>query len=314
MVENVTNPDEREKATKTPDGFDDQAEFLQWTKAEYKASVEYDRDNREEARIDHQFVAGEQWDQAVYRRRINANKPALTINRLLAFVSQVIGARLQNVTEIKIRPSNGGTKDIARVREGMVRAIQRAAIAKRAYKIAYQNQVIGGLGNFQVRTEYASNDVFEQDIVIDGVYDDQAVIWDRQLTDPTGADARYVFVAESIDRDTFNDRYPDKNPVNFNTDDLDYTGQGVQQAEPEDTVRIVDFWRVRSRRRTLALMQDGGVQDVTDLEIEDWIEKAYIGQDAQPYVRESDVKYVEMFKLSGADVLEGPYELSLIHI
>ena len=63
--------------------------------------------------------------------------------------------------------------------------------------------------------------------------------------------------------------------------------------------------------RTLALMQDGKTIDVTDLPAEEWLPNVMVRADQEPVIRETRVKYAEMYKVSGSDVLEGPFTMPI---
>ena len=312
MQENVA---ENEKAPKpkVPSDFDSAEDFLNHVRQLYSDDTGADRENREEDDMDHAFVAGRQWDTRVYQRRINANKPALTINRLPAFIAQLVGNRRQNSTEIKVRPSYDANVEEARVREGLIRDIQHQSCAKRAYNTAYQNQVIGGIGYFQVALEYAYDDVWDQDIRIQQIHDTDAVAFDIGSFDPTGADARHVTVADYMTRTEYQKRYPNASTANFQSNFWGSFNRPnyMQGWYEKDRVRVVDFWRMRTRTRTLALMKDGDVQDVTDQPFEDWADEVRLDENSEPIVREKKVKYAEMYRCSGADILEGPYELPI---
>ena len=259
------NTVEKQPAPKKPDDFDSEEDYLNYARKKYSDDTGYDRVNREEEVLDARFVAGEQWDEQIYQKRIQANKPALVNNRLVAFVAQVVGNRRLNETSIKIIPDYDGDKDVARIREGLIRNIQKTSRAKRAFDVAFQNQVIGGLGNFQLVVDYASDDVFDQEMRIEPIPDNSAVAWDMASFDPTGADARHVSVAEYITHDDFKKMYPGKTPANFQADGaVGYYRENMEGWYQKDRVRIVDFWRIRSRKRILALLEDGKTVDVTD--------------------------------------------------
>lgn len=305
------NSTQKARKPKVPDDFEDEAEFLQYVRKCYSDDVGADADNRQEALIDAKFVAGRQWDENIYNDRIQNNRPALTINRLPAFVAQIVGNALLNETDIKIIPDHTGDKEVAKVREGLIRNIQKTSNAKRAYNAARQNQVIGGLGNFKVVLDYASDDVFEQDIGLEPIYDDQAVAWDHTAVDPTGADARHVTVVDRMPRKQFEKAFPDAPTSDFASDEPDYSQLYSDGWYDRNTVRIAEFYRVRSRKRTLALTVENKTIDVTDLPTEQYVGTLATRADGSPIMRETRLKYVEMYVVCGAAVLEGPYELPI---
>lgn len=307
-MQDNSNTVEKQPVPKKPKGFDDNEDFLTDARRNYSDDVGADKTNREEDLIDHKFASGRQWDEIVYQQRINAHRPALTINRLVAFIAQVIGNRRLNETVIKIVPDHGGSKEGAKVREGLVRHIQKTSAAKRAYDAAFQSQVIGGLGNFKVDVDYVSDDVFDQEIRITPIYDSQAVVWDKNSQDPTGADARHVFVTEQIPKAQFKKMFPQAEQVDFASDEPNYQQLYSDGWYDKGTVRVAEYWRVLSKKRTLALFQDGATRDVTDEDPAAYLPLLQVRANGAPIMREARVKYAEMYLISGAEILEGPYE------
>lgn len=313
-MQDNSNTFEKAPAPKVPDDFDDEADFLGHVRSLYDADTGADQENRDEEQLDAEFAAGKQWDEFVYQRRIDANKPTLTFNKLTAYIAQLVGNRRQNETAIKVIPDHAGSKEVAKIREGIIRKIQKSSAAKRAYDAAFQNQTIGGLGNFQVVVDYASDDVFEQEIKIEPIYDNLAVAWDYTCQDPTGSDARHVFVTEYLSDKEFEEKYPGKTSSNFSSDYGNSSRENMEGWYSQNRVRVADFWRIRSRKRTLALMQDGEVNDVTDMELSEYADNIVVRNDGSPVMRESNVKYAEMYRVSGADILEGPYDLPISRV
>jgi hypothetical protein len=294
------------KRPRHPDDFESENDFLEHVRKTFDADTEADQQNRAEMVEDARFVAGEQWDAAVRQRRAAANKPTLTINRLPAYVAQLVGNRRLNDTGIRVQPDAGGEKKIAEIREGLIRSIQKISRAQHAYDTAFQQAVIGGLGNFQVHLDYAHDDVFEQDIRIVAIPNPLSVVWDRASVDPTGADAEHVFVVDTLPRDEFKRRYPKAQAGEWNAE-LSSSRHGY--GDTAEGVQILSFWRMRSRQRTVALLRDGSIQDVTDIDIDAWFDAVATGSDGEPLVREVQRKYAQLYICTNHDILAGPYDL-----
>lgn len=296
------------KEIATPKGFEDKDEFLQHIRTLYAKDKEADDANRKEAIADARFVAGEQWDDAVKQRRAAANKPTLTINRLPAYVAQLVGNRRLNDIGIKIIPDLGGTKKVAQIREGLIRSIQKNSRAQYAYDKAFEQQIIGGLGNFQVLLEYAHDDVFEQDIRIVAIPNALSVVWDQASVEPSGADANHVFVTDKVPRKTFKKKYPDAVAADWDTADATTRSYGW---DTEDAVQVVSFWRMQTALRTIAMMADGSVQDVTEIDETVWFDNVMEGTDGEPMIREVHRRFAQMYLCTATDILAGPYDLPI---
>jgi hypothetical protein len=296
------------KRPAVPDGYESEEDFLKEMRELYDFAADADQHNREAALQDIEFTYGEQWDQTVRNRREKARKPCLTINRLPAYVGQVVNNRLLNETEIRVYPDKGGTKPIAEVRQGIIKSIFKNSDADFARDEANKYQVIAGLGWFHMDVDYAADDVFEQDIKIKGVADPMSVLIDEMSVEPTGADAQHGWISDIIPIATFKKRYPWASQTDFPST---YTIRNVEWFTAEG-VRVVTYWRmVEKGMKTLALMTDGTTQEIDDDALELMLSLGAIAtrSDGSPYVREVPRRCARKYICSGANILEGPYDL-----
>src|SRR6478609_4716741 len=150
-----------------PEGYESVEKFLEDMREEYDLDVDFDRDNRQEALDDKQFAAGEQWDPRVleYRRGL----PCLTINTIPQFIAQLVGDWRENRNGIKVLPAEAGDKAVADIRADLIRSIETKSRATRVYDSAFESMVQCGDGAFRVAVQYTSEDVFDQDIVLQPV-------------------------------------------------------------------------------------------------------------------------------------------------
>lgn len=229
----------------------DDDDFLAEARKRFTEGASADRENREAGYDDLKFLAGHQWDEAVELERREAGRPCLTVNRLPQFVAQVVGDIRINRPGIKVRPVEDADKDMAEVREGLIRSIEHQSRALSVYVKAGQDQVSCGRGAFRVDIEFAANDVFDRDLFIRPIADPLALVWDPLSTEPTGADAKFVFVPVEMDRETFNKDYPDCQPS-----DLEVSTD-VDSWYSADTVRVTEYWQVKESPVWLSLMPDG---------------------------------------------------------
>lgn len=61
------------------------------------------------------FFAGDQWDRADKARLQLLRRPALTINKILSTIGNIMGEQIYNRSEISFRPRNGAPSDIAEI-------------------------------------------------------------------------------------------------------------------------------------------------------------------------------------------------------
>lgn len=240
-----------------PDGdgpdIEDDDDFLSEARKKFSTWAAADKENREAGYDDLKFLAGHQWDEAVEDERKLAGRPCLTINRLPQFVAQVVGDIRINRPGIKVRPVEDADKDMAEVREGLIRSIEHQSRAQSVYVKAGTDQVASGRGAFRVDIEFADDDVFERDLFVRPIADPLSIVWDPLSVEPTGADAKGCFVPVEMDREAFEKDYPDCKPS-----DLEVSTD-VDNWYSADTVRVTEFWQVKETPVWLSMLSDGRV-------------------------------------------------------
>jgi Phage P22-like portal protein len=269
---------------------------------------EADKTNRKEAMDDLKFAAGEQWDDRVRQYRENGDRPfplpCLTINTLPQFIGQVVGDRRANQTSIKVLPRENGDKKVAEVRSELIRSIELQSKAERIYTQSFEQAVTCGIGNLRVDLDYAYEDAFERDLFIRGIPNPLAVLWDPLASDPTARDAMWCFVSDRITRAEYAKRFPKAaDPSLFDTELVE------QNWIDDSTVRLAEYWRIEERKRTIAMMIDGTVQDITGKKPGEV--QLFIKPDGNPQMREAMCKYAVRVLTNGQEELDDPYELKL---
>ena len=263
---------------------------------------EFDRENREAARNDLEHLSGAQWEDREVQARAAQDRPSLTINRLAPQVRQVTGDVRQNRPAIKVRPADeGGSSEVADIMSGLIRAIEAKARTKKPYITAAIQAASCGIGHFRILTDYVHPRSFDQEIKLEPIHNPFAVVWDPLSRDATRADAGYCFVTERISREEFAETYPDAAIVDFE--------EGQEQSEQtewfdDNAVRIAEYWVKKPVTLTLARMGDGEIVELDELDEGDRASAEANAVD----VREMHTHKVCMYKMSGSEVLEGPYD------
>lgn len=286
-----------------PEGFDTVEAFLEDMRDEYQRDLDHDRLNREAALDDKKFAAGEQWDPIVLQHR--KGLPCLVINSIPQFTAQLVGDWRQNKNGIKVVPSEDGDEEKASVRQDLIRAIQTRSRADRVYNSAFESMVQCGDGAFRVNVQYSRNDVFDQDIVIEAIDDALSVVWDRFSIDPTGRDARHVFVDDRLSEKEFNRKWPDQSPSTLGNQYRNtlYTGGWLS----DEGIRVTEYWRMIERDRLLCMFEDNSIRFVDKDNMEELITQF----GAPIRTRVSPCTYAQMHLVTGFAILSGPYEYQL---
>lgn len=279
---------------KFPPGYDSEAEFIQEARERFQMALDFDRENRDQGLEDLKFFAGEQWEPEALSRR--SGRPCLTINRLPQFVAQVVGDIRINRPAIKVRPAEDADKDLADIREGLIRAIERDSDAQGVYSSTGQSQVACGIGNFRITLKYATDNGFDRDIGIEAIPNPFAVVWDPLSTERTGRDASYCFVVDEVPRKAFERAYKDQTPS-----ELEIPLHDTEGWYTKDTVRVTEYWLIKETPVELALLEGGQV-----------VEMDKVPEGAVPVQKRKSTKRTAcMYLITGKAVLDGPFEFPI---
>ena len=257
-----------------------------------KADIDAKHDERELMRDDQRFAAGDQWPDLIRKGREMSGRPIQTINRLPAFIDQIVGDARQNKPSIKVHAGEDGDEDIAAIYDGLIRSIQNESNADFAYDTAVENTACFGFGAWRVKTDYESEDSFNQIICIERITDPLAVYFDKNSQLPDYSDARHVTVRVKITKDEYKQRWPKKEEADYNFDD--FTSDWIVD---KDQVIVAEYWHKVDEKATLYAVQDfEGNTQVT-------LEKPQQGFNVVNQ-RETTITKIKCCMMSGAGILE----------
>lgn len=262
--------------------------------------------NREEALDDLRFRAAkghDQWPIDVQQERIADGRPMFTINLTGKFIRQVSNDARQNRPSIKVRGvDDESDPETADVFEGLVRHIEdKSEAVSTAYIPAIENAATCGIGHWRIKTDYADEDSFSQEICIAGIPNALAVLWDPLAKAMTREDARYCFVIEDMAEEEFEAKYPHAVKTGFEHADF-WCDQSVKK------IRVAEYWCKEPVDRTIGRTQDGKVIDLTKIPAPS---VKFLGITETRKVKSHKiVQYI----LSGAEILEGPNDFPGKHI
>lgn len=222
-----------------------------------------DRDNRIAALEDMRHVAGFQWTDAARAER--AGRPIVTINRSSQFLRQVSNPIRQNMPTIKVEPDRDDDSDMAEIANGLLRRIQYNSSAGHVYAQSVEHMVSCGIGWFRIDHKYLDNESFNQEIIIKRVFDPLSIYPDPSSREPDRSDMGFCLVTEMIPRETFKQRYKKARDESFPAPSDMGSTNGIPWTSG-DNVRIAEYWKRKSHKKTLALLHDDRVIDITDMD------------------------------------------------
>ena len=250
--------------------------------------------NRQEALEDLRFSAGDQWPVEIQNSRTLESRPCLTINKIDAYVRQVVNNIRQQRPRIKVHAVNNNTDiKMADIVQGMIRHIEVNSDADQAYDTAVDFQVRMGWGFIRVTHDYVSPDSFDQEIFIKPIINPFTVYFDPNSVAPDGSDAERVLVSEVLSKETFRKMYPDADDgAQFN---LRGTGDTNAEWVTKEDIRIAEYFYTVQKKTKLLLLADG-----TKVYKEDYKGKAENIIDQRDTIK----KEIRWAKVTGMQVLE----------
>jgi len=276
---------------------DPKDEILRIARERFALAEDAERDIRKEALDDLEFRAGKQWPEAVIKERQQHGRPCLTINRVPQFIRQITNDQRQNRPSIKVSPVDDfADKDIANIRQGIIRHIERNSNADVAYDTAFQSAAIGGFGYWRVITEFCDPYSFDLDIKIKRIVNPFSVYLDPHHKEPDGSDTNWGFIHEDLSYDDYKVEYPNSQLAQKQ----DWSSIGDQAPgwiKEDKTIRVVEYFYKENKEVEIVQLLDGQIVDKSELP-QGFPENNIVRS------RKSKIPVVKWCKLNGLEVLE----------
>jgi hypothetical protein len=310
-----------------PEGFDAYG-LVQTARKQFDKAVAWDSKNREQAREDLDFLAGNQWHTLDVNERRLARRPTLTLNRLPQFLKQVSNEVRKNRPAIKCTAADGMANPAgAQVFEGLIRAIERVSGAGRVYSRAVEQSAGCGMGHFRLALEYEDETSFDMGLRIRSIRNPFSVIWDPSAVMDDKSDAKYCFVYQELSEEEFKASYPDAALNPWATPSAASPTSAGHWRAGGKTVTVCEYWVVHEEPSTLVRVRhdrewydQGGPQMPTgeDAILEDPSPEEMAQYQAQGFSfvakRSAKKKRVCMYLLGGNSMLEGPVQTPFTRI
>jgi len=275
-------------------------DILKEAREAFQLCIDSEADNRAEALDDIRFARlAEQWPREVAAKRRREGRPCLTINRLPAFIRQVVNDARQNKPAITVHPADSGA-DVAtaEIISGLIRNIEYASDADVAYGTALESAVTGGLGYFRVGLDYSREDGFEQDIRIQRIADPFTVYADPYSTAADSSDWNLGFAVEAMPKALFEKRFKGAEAVDWQNA---YHGVGSSWLDG-DRVLVAEYWtREEVPARLLGLSDGQAVEEAVYKARKDQFDALGLSVVAERAIK---ARRVRQRLLTGAEVLD----------
>ena len=265
-----------------------------------KFSNEADTENRQKGLDDLKFSTGDQWPIEVQNSRHLEARPCLTINKLDAYVRQIVNQMRQSRPRMRAHSMNSeANAKVADIITGIFKHIEVNSDADTAYDTAGEYAVRVGWGYWRVITDYVREDSFDQEIYIKPIDNPFSVYFDPNSLQPDGSDAEKVLITTLMSKADFKIQYPDAD------DGGDFNQRGTGDFDPDwvqkEDIRVAEYFYVERKKTKLLLLSDGT--------------KVYKDEAPSPEImaaagimvvgeRETMRKQIKWCKLTGLEILE----------
>ena len=222
-----------------------------------KFANDADTMNRQEALEDLKFGGGDQWPVELQNSRNLESRPVITVNKVDNYCRQVSNQQRQQRPRIKVHATNTHDDMVdAQTIGGIIRHIEVNSNADHAYDNAFEYAVRMGWGYMRVKTNYVSEDSFDQEIYIDPVDNPFTVYFDPNSVAPDGSDADRCLITTMIRKDEFRKMYPDADDGGTS---FTQRGTGDSQSEwiTKEDIRLAEYYYTVKEKATLYLLSDG---------------------------------------------------------
>lgn len=266
-----------------------------------KLANDADTMNRQEALEDLKFGGGDQWPVELQNSRNLESRPVITVNKVDNYCRQVSNQQRQQRPRIKVHATNTHEDMIdAQTISGIIRHIEVNSNADYAYDNAFDYAVRMGWGFIRVRTDYVSEDSFDQEIYIDPVDNPFTVYYDPNSIAPDGSDAERCLITTMVAKEQFRKMYPEADDGGTS---FTQRGTGDSQSEwiTKEDIRLAEYYYTVKEKATLYLLSDGSATFADD---KDFFNRLSAYGITVVDKRDSYKKSIKYCKMTAVEILE----------
>lgn len=210
---------------------------------------EAEHDTRHLMKEAHLFVSDPagQWDKLLFEST-GSDKPRYTFDQTSPVVDQISGDIEESDFDIKIKPAGGGaTKELADLRDGIIRNIETISDAQEIYAAAGRNVVTAGFDGWRVTNAFLTDDSFDQDLIIEEVHDWGERVWfDPGSRKRDRSDSKYGFLLSEMTKDDYEAEFPEGSG-----ESVDNNRTTDTQHHKPDGIVVGNFFFLKTSRVTL---------------------------------------------------------------
>lgn len=256
--------------------------------------------HNERAAEDLLFLTGPgQWPDVERQSREAEGRPVLTFNLCSQAVERVKAQVRDMNPAIRVKAADSTSDEkIAEIYEGLVRHIEATSQATAVYEATGESAAACSMGYFRIRTVYCEGDTFDQEIIVERIYNPFSSFPDPMAKHPTRKDARYWFLVEEMTLEDFKAAYPDARTEDFTGDHRPTEFQGWNNWQTGKNVVVAEYFWIEDEEYEICQINGQVVR-------KDQLPPGFKPTKTRK-VKEPRVKWV---KCSGSEILEGPVDV-----
>ena len=232
---------------------------------EVKTFQDADRDMRDLMREQDSFVldADGQWEENVAKSIDSAKRPRYTFDQTTPAIENIMADIEDMDFAINVKPmADKATKDLAELREGMVRTIENMSSATEIYRSAARRIVRRGFDAWVVKNKYLNDWAFEQDLCIEPIPNAVNRVWTSPTsTRPDNSDSEVTYIYSALSPKDYKEMFPDGSGISL-ADAETYDTYNDEYA-PE-VILIAERYYKKDKSIKIAKMSNGEVYEVDD--------------------------------------------------
>ena len=212
------------------DRIDDTEDIAPTVRSELKTWESWASDWTKAARESYNYTHGKQWDETELAAMQEANRPAVTMNRISAIIRGICGLEVANRQAVRYLPREIGDVQANEVLNSAAQWVRDGCAAEDEESDAFRDMIICGMGWTETWLDYSENP--EGAIIIERL-DPLKCAWDATAKKRGLADASWVAAWKFLKVEEVKERWPDK------ADDitLDIEGDNDASGEPHSNDR-----------------------------------------------------------------------------
>ena len=250
-----------------------------------------DLDQREQARECDRFLLDKdgQWEESVARTLDSQKRPRYTFDQTTPAIEFIMSDIEDMDFSINVKPHSGeATKELALLREDMIRSIENDSNATKIYRDACRRLVRRGFDAWIVKAKYRDAWSFEQDLVVEAIPNAINRVWVSNTSSKAdSSDSDVAFILTSMSPSKYKTQWPEGSGISIGDDSLnDYE----DNYKPE-VITIGEKYYKKETTVEVVQMSNGEV-----LEVDDKFE-AIVDELSRNGITETNRKKVKDFKI-----------------